>query len=347
MSQTVKNPKDLEHIFSHVGELWEDLRNKRIFITGGTGLYGCWLLESLIWANDKLGLDAHVVVLTRNPDGFRGKAPRLAAHPMVSLHTGDMTNFAIPDGGFDFVIHAASELSLPNQPNPFGMLESSIRGTMRVLELAAQCGVKKLLFTSSGAVYGPRIKERERSFLRETDGITRLQLDSQGAYAEAKRASELLCVLAGKKYGFEAKLARGFAVIGPYSPLDSHFAAGNFIRDSLNGGPLIIQGNGTTVRSYLYGADLAIWLWTILLRGKADEPYNLGSDQPVSVAELARIVAEQTFPTPEIKILGRVMPGEVVDFYVPDTSKARTELGLDVFIPLKEAISRTLAFFRK
>lgn len=347
MSETVKNPNDLEHILSHTQGLWEELRNKRLFITGGTGLYGCWLLESLIWANDRLGLNAHAVVLTRNPDGFRRKAPRLAAHPAVSLHAGDMTDFAFPDGGFDFVIHAASELSLPNQPNPLGMLESSIKGTMRVLELAGRRGVRKLLFTSSGAVYGPRIKERERSFLHETDGVTRLQLDSQGAYAEAKRASELLCVLAGGKYGFETKLARGFAVIGPYSPLDSHFAAGNFIRDSLNGGPLIIQGNGTTVRSYLYGADLAIWLWTILLRGKPNEPYNLGSDQPVSVAELARTVAEQTRPTPEIKILGRIVPGEVVDFYVPDTSKARAELGLDVFIPLKDAIGRTLAFFRK
>jgi nucleoside-diphosphate-sugar epimerase len=162
------------------------------------------------------------------------------------------------------------------------------------------------------------------------------------AYAEAKRQCEALCTSFACEHGFEAKIARGFAFLGPYLPLDTHLAAGNFLRDALRGGPVIVQGDGTAVRSYLYGADLTVWLWTILFRGAAGRAWNVGSDAPVSIGDLARAVAEACEPPVTVKLLGQARPDAPADFYVPDISRARRELGLDVLIPLPEAIRRTL-----
>ena len=159
--------------------------------------------------------------------------------------------------------------------------------------------------------------------------------------------AELLCALAGRDPALETKIARGFAFIGPYLPLEGRLAAGNFIRDALRGGPLSVQGDGTPSRSYLYGADLAVWLWTILFRGATARPYNLGSDEAVSVLELARAVARECDPPAEVSALGRPAPGAVKDHYVPAIDRARNELGLGVFISLPEAIRRTLAWGRR
>src|SRR5712664_1345529 len=102
-------PQDMDHILSHTRELWKDLRGRSVFLTGGTGFVGAWLLESLLWANDKLDLGVCVVVLTRNPERFREKAPHLAGHSAVRLLGGNVVGFDFPEGSFPFVIHAATE----------------------------------------------------------------------------------------------------------------------------------------------------------------------------------------------------------------------------------------------
>jgi len=103
--------KDLNHILEHTSPLWEDMRGQNIFITGGTGYFGCWLLESFTSANDRLRLAAKATVLSRNPAAFVTKAPHLANHPSVHLIQGDVRDFEFPKGEFRFVIHAATEAS--------------------------------------------------------------------------------------------------------------------------------------------------------------------------------------------------------------------------------------------
>src|SRR5260370_33188789 len=94
-------------------------------------------------------------------------------------------------------------------------------------------------------------------------------MDANSAYGEGKRMAELLCAIYRKSYGIETKIARGFAFVGPYMQLDTHFAIGNFVSDSLAGQCIEVRGDGTPLRSYLYASDLMVWLWTILTRGKA------------------------------------------------------------------------------
>jgi len=124
--------------------------------------------------------------------------------------------------------------------------------------------------------------------------------------------------------------------------LDAHFAAGNFLRDAAAGNEIVIKGDGRPLRSYLYAADLAIWLWTLLLKGRAGRAYNVGSEEAVSIGELARQITTCA-AAPGVAILGKP-GGGAAERYVPDTGRARSELGLAQYLDLPEAIRRTLAW---
>jgi nucleoside-diphosphate-sugar epimerase len=337
---------DLDHILAHTVELWDELRGKRIFITGGTGFIGCWLLESFIWANDKLGLNASALILTRNPEAFRRKAPHLANHSAIQFHCGDVRSFDFPSGEFPYIIHAAVEAStVLNDENPLLLFDVVVEGTRRVLEFARQCGARKFLLTSSGAVYGKQ--PLEMTHISEDYAGAPDPTDSRSMYGyggEAKRVAETLCALYARQYELETKIARCFTFVGPYLPLDSKFAIGNFIRDGLRGGPIHVEGDGTPYRSYLYAADLAIWLWTILFKGQSCRPYNVGSDDAITVGELATTVAN-LFPRVEVRIAQAPVQGKPAERYVPATQRVQSELGLKQTKDLNECILRTIAWY--
>jgi nucleoside-diphosphate-sugar epimerase len=141
--------------------------------------------------------------------------------------------------------------------------------------------------------------------------------------------------------GLEPKIARCFAFVGPYLPLDIHYAIGNFIRDALRGGPIVVQGDGTSYRSYLYAADLAIWLWTILMSGRACRPYNVGSDQSISVGNLANAVRDLVNPKAAVVVSHLPDPASHPARYVPRVQRASTELGLGQSYSLDNSIQLT------
>jgi nucleoside-diphosphate-sugar epimerase len=334
--------KDLNYILESNRELWEELRGNKIFITGGTGFFGCWLLESFAWANDRIGLNAKAVVLTRNREAFRNKAPHLASHPAIQFYQGDVRNFVFPEGHFPHIIHAATEASSRlNEEDPLLMLDVIIQGTRHTLDFAHHCGTKNFLFISSGAVYGKQ--PSDLTHIPETYSGGPDTMDTNYTYAEGKRLAELLCTIYAKKHGIESKIARCFAFVGPYLPLDIHFAIGNFIRDALTGGPIIVKGDGCPYRSYLYAADLAIWLWTILFKGRSCEPYNVGSDIDMTIKDVAKVVAGCFDPEPVIRILKEPASHQPVQRYAPSIEKVKKELDLVPGISLPEAIKRTVS----
>jgi len=341
---------DLDHILRETQSLWEEMRGKRLFITGGTGFFGCWLLESFCHVNRALKLEARATVLSRNPEKFAAKCPHVAGDAAITMLAGDVCDFVFPDGEFDYVIHAATEASLKQSvEEPLAMLTTILAGTERTLKFAVECATRKFLLTSSGAVYGRQ--PSETTHLPEIYSGAPDPLDAGSVYAEGKRASELMCaiwqkVAAAKGSALECKIARCWAFCGPHLPLDTHFAIGNFIGDALAGRQISIAGDGTPTRSYLYGADLAIWLWTMLFRAPALVPINVGSGREVSIRKLAEIVAATLDQATEIRIAKEPVPGAPPSRYVPSVERASELLGLRELVDLEDSIRRTAEWYR-
>lgn len=306
---------------------------RRIFITGGTGFFGKSLLAA--WRLQPQP-ECELTILSRNPERFLREFPEFATLPRVRFLRGDVRNFAFPAEPFDEIIHAATPASAAlEQDNPEEMYSIIVDGTRRVIDFCRESGVRRMLFTSSGAVYGPQEPECER--LAEPHPCRPVT-----AYGKGKLAAEQLCL----ESGIPTIIARCFAFVGPYLPLDVHFAAGNFLRDALENRPIVVRGDGRPLRSYLYSDDLVRFLWLLLETGTPGKVCNVGGDRAVSIAELASLCAGLRTPALPVTILGT--PGDgPPPRYVPDLTRAEQEFGLIPQIDLETALRRTFDFHRK
>lgn len=332
--------RDLDLVLNETREVWERARGQRIFITGGTGFFGCWLVESFCHVNRELQLEAQATVLTRDPAKFAAKCPHLANDGAITLHEGDVRSFDFPEGEFPFIVHAATEAVV--QQSADEVLSTIVDGTQRALEFAKARGAKRFLLTSSGAVYGRQ--PPEMTHLPETYVPAPEAVDAVNAYSEGKRRAEALCAEMTRGTEVEAATARCWAFCGPHLALDAHFAIGNFIGDVLAGRPIAVGGDGTPRRSYLYAADLTIWLWTMLFRAPALVPINVGSAHDLSIRELAETVARTLAPHTEIHVAKQPIPDAAPTRYVPSVERAARLLGLRETVPLEEQIRRTAAW---
>jgi len=333
--------RDLVHVLRDAATELEDLRGKSVFLTGGTGFFGKWLLAGLCQADAELGLGLRLTVLSRDPTSFLRRHPEAAGVSALRFEQGHVADFPLADHCHDYIIHAAADTTaFTTEAEERERSLAIVEGTRHVLDLARRSGTSRLLHVSSGAVYGTAAGRPLGA--KEDDAASARPLTP---YAAAKREAELLCA----ESDVDFVTARAFAFLGPYLPLDAHFAAGNFLRDALRGGPILVRGDGTALRSYLHPADLVVWLLRILLRGRRARAYNVGSDEVVTTAQLARLIAEAARPgiqpIPEV-IIQAIQPQGPQNIYLPDIHRARAELNLDVAIPLNDAIARTLEFLQ-
>lgn len=334
--------EDLDRVHAVVGPRWQALKGQRLFLTGGTGFIGKWLLASLLDAERRLGLGCRITLLTREPEAFRRQAPQLANAPTVELQHGDVRHFQSPAGRFDLVVHAATDVA--NTASPLDTFDTCVSGTRRAFEFAAQAGARRVLLVSSGAVYGRQ--PGDLPALGEDFAGAPDTLSPQTAYGQGKRAAEWLATSLAATHGLEIVTARCFAFVGPYLPLDAHFAIGNFLRDAMAARPIVIQGDGTPLRSYLHASDMAGWLWALLAEGGTRQAYNVGGEEAVSIAQLAQRVVAALGSSSEIRVLKQAAGGLAPDRYVPDARRIRSELQLPEPIALDEALRRTAAWHR-
>jgi nucleoside-diphosphate-sugar epimerase len=332
--------RDLDDILASASRWTNALRGARVLVTGATGWFGTWLLDALVALDRAHALDLAIVAVSRDPVRFTARHPALASKVEWIAADVRAADFAI-EGRVTHVIHAATEASAAlNTAAPGLMFDTIVDGTRNVLRAAADAGARRVLLLSSGAVYGPQPANVER--LDENHAGSPDPLAVANAYAEGKRAAEQIAAIACASRGLDVAIARCFAFVGPHMPFDTHFAIGNFIRDALASERIVVRGDGTPRRSYLYPTDLVTWLLTLLVEAKPLRAYNVGSPDAVTIGDLAhrvaRVVGELTGRTADVVIAAESTGGAS---YVPSTERATRELGLAVRCPLDDAIRRT------
>jgi dTDP-glucose 4,6-dehydratase len=336
---------DLDFVVERTADVWSALHGARLFISGGTGFIGSWLLEVVQHANRVAGSKIETVALSRDPQKAIDYAPHLFAAPGIKLIQGDVASFEVGRQAIDACIHAATDVAdLARAGDALRVFDTSVTGTRRVLDFAQANGASRFLLTSSGAVYGVQPAALARTPETFTGAPDPLKMAS--AYGESKRAAEWLASAYAQQHnGMHVGIARIYALLGPGIPLDGPFAAGNFIRDALAGKQIGINGDGRPLRSYLYMADACIWLLRMLVRGESGAAYNVGSEHEISIIDLARMVEGQCGSALPAAPAAQPANGPAPR-YVPDTSKARHALDVDEFTPLELAVSKTINWSR-
>jgi dTDP-glucose 4,6-dehydratase len=333
---------DLERVVDYLEVDWRLRSGETFLITGATGFVGSWMLESLLYAIHRLRLRARVIVSTRQPQLIWKRYRELMVQGVIDLHAGDLISAELPSDRVSHVVHLATSAPDTRHPNHGGFFINDQIISDRIAEFCIGRGVSSLLFSSSGAVYG------KQGVL--TAGLLESSLASpdltnmRSAYGLGKRCSEYIFNCLSQSSSVSVVNARLFAFVGPRIPLSAGYAAGNFIRDAAQGNDIVIEGDGTPKRSYLYAGDLAIWLWRMAFAADKFETYNVGGEVVISINQLAESVIESLKSKSKIIIKNKTDKSEINDYY-PDVSKAKMKLGLGGLTSLDFSIKKTAAWY--
>ena len=304
------------------------LAGKKILITGATGFVGKNICEVLVSLNHSQNLGIQITGLARKFVSMDG----------IEFFAHDVMNPLKLNSEFDFIIHAATPVTTVEESDQ-ETLDIIVNGTKNLLEFSKKCNATRFLLVSSGAIYGAIPEDIE--LVSETYVATH---PLTNAYAEGKMLSESICRDFMAKNPIRLNIARCFAFSGRHLPLEAHFAIGNFVRDALNGVSIKVKGDGSAIRSYMDSEDMVYWLLSILLHDKNDV-FNVGSDQAISIRELAYKVASNVSNL-GVSIEGKLNVESKKNVYVPSISKSREILGLELKTTIDSSIKKMLEMKR-
>ena len=339
MSSILDN--DLNEIFERSEDDAKLLLQRRVLVTGGSGFVGRWLIMALLHAAQRLRIEPQIASINRTTTAWQ--VP-LAENRQLNVINSDVTNSIAVDNRFDYVFHCATPASsLLNETNPSEMKRVIEIGAENVIEYLAGSSTR-VVNVSSGAVYG--VQPSDVGCLDdEWFGDARYVLPNS-AYHHAKVAAERRFNTAHRDSALDVVHARLFAFVAPFLPLNRHFAAGNFLKDALAGEPVMITGDGRTIRTYMYGTDLVVWLFAAAVRGVSGSAYNIGSPYEITIEELATRISQISGSGAGVRNLGEPDLAQSAHRYVPCTTRTENALGVHLEIGLDTAIDRTLRWLR-
>lgn len=300
----------------------------KIFVTGGAGFIGSYIVRELLKQNHD------VTVFDNLSTGYKSNLPE-----GVSLIIGDVRDkdlLTLSLHGHDAVIHLAAQaivsISVKDPETTFAI---NVDGGRNLLEAMVKNGISKLVHSSTTAVYGNPKKQP----IAEND-----PKEPVNPYGESKLIFEKLCAKFHKKHGLNITMFRYF---NPFGPHESHepesHAVPNFIRATLEGNPLPLYWSGNQIRDFFYVKDLAK-MHVQALSYDGFSVYNLGSGEGTAVKDVVEKIFRAIGKTTEINDLGE-RPGDPPKL-IADISKAKAELGWSP-TPIDKALKETVNYFKK
>ncbi|WP_129128406.1 NAD-dependent epimerase/dehydratase family protein [Geomonas oryzae] len=335
---------DCQEVVGSSPEALDKLRNRLLYVTGGTGFVGTWIAEMVCYLNQVHGFGTGLILLARDLDTFRKKAPHLVRCPEIRLVGSDVRDVIDLPSEVDYVIHAAATPdNRQHMTNPISVMDTITRGTATILDAAANLPhLAKILNVSSGQVYG---RQSLAGTAITEDTVGEIPVNSiTSVYPGAKRYAETLCSAYWSSRKLPIVTARPFAFMGPYQSLDKPWAINNFIRDALTDNAIRILSDGKAVRSYMYPSDMAYWLLRMLVDGGSGMAYNLGSPYGISLREVAEKVKEFSGMASEVLVRGMHEDNSV---FVPDPGLVSASLKLEVKVDIDQTLKRSLRWFRE
>lgn len=307
-----------------------ELSGRRILLSDNDSLLGYWLLIAFDVLNCS-GMPIQVTVITPDVEHFHDKHCVFRDAQWLTLKTREE---AEKQGSrFDYVIHSFQRIVASG--NNLTVIEDMLRRSHEMFQCTKNIEAARMLYVGDAEIYGsvPEGLDRIPEQLAPTVETT----DHNWAYCQNLRAIESLGMCYGREYGFDFLSARCFPMFGYGLP--KRMALQQFIHDALHADEIYVLGDGEAVRSYLYGADLAIWTLALLVKGSPGSAYNLGSDIGYRMEDLAIEVARALAPDKRVNVLN-VYPSPPAPRLVPDITRIRRDTGVNVWTSLSQGILR-------
>lgn len=342
MSNRSQSEIDFDEIVVRSTDELRVLLRSGVLVTGGSGFVGRWIISALSHAAERLCVVPRIASLNRSTRTWQINKVK---ENKLTVINADVTEVFRVNDTYGYVFHCATPASaLMNATYPSEMQRVIEVGADNVIECFSQSSTR-VINVSSGAVYG--VQPSDVQCLDDDWRSNPRFVLPESAYHRAKVVAEAKFDAALAHSSFSVVHARLFAFLAPFLPLDQHFAAGNFLKDALSNRQINITGDGRTVRTYMYGTDLVVWLLAAAVRGLSGVAYNIGSPHETTIAELAAKISEITGSTAGVHNLGKSNPTEPVHRYVPCTTRTEQALGVQLNVELDDAIKRTVRWIRE
>ena len=327
---------------------WDLFKNKTVLVSGASGFLPAYMIETLLYLNETRKCNIRVIGLVRNIENARARFSYCTDDKNLNIISQNVCDTISFNEDIDYIVHAASQAT-PKlfQADPIGTISPNVIGTHNLLKLAVDKGVNCFLFFSTTGVYGHvdagsyPIKEDCYGYLNP--------MDLASCYLESKRMGENMCVAWMHQHGVPVKIVRPAITYGPGVKLDDGRSFADFISNIVNSHDIELFSDGKVLRNFCYLADATLGFFTVMLRGKVGEAYNIATDHEISIIELARLLAYEVFPELNLRV---VMKTDASKNYLRmnfprsavDITKAQA-LGWSLNFPVKEGFRRTVESF--